>query len=391
MNKNIQMQSKKRGLALPLVLCAVLILAILGIGLLTLGYQTRLRSIKTAADIAARCAADAGLTKAMYDMNAKLAAGSWNDSTLPSASNVTLPGSNLIYSYNITKDCSGIYTIASTGNSSTATKTVYAPLSITGPPYAILVVSTLYQKNNGTITGSCGTLSAAAGAFSIAKGLVTGDAFVGIGGNPADITCTVNGQKYALSAPQIVLGEVSVPSSATTANPNTAWNTPSNYTLGTVGSTTYVRYTGVTINGTLNINGNVVMYVNGDLSNVGSGINVNNNSSLKLYISGNFGPGGNGVDLSSTTNDPSVLKIYGVGAAAQEFTLGKNKATTVASIYAPKANIAIGKNKAVLKGQIIANSFSNKNSADVQYDARAATSWTASDPLAKFVVKGWHE
>ncbi|MDO8303082.1 MAG: hypothetical protein Q7T18_07565 [Sedimentisphaerales bacterium] len=391
MNIKIQFRAKKHGLALPLVLCAVLILSILGVGLLTLGYQTRLLAIKTTSAIAARCAADAGLTKAMYDMNAKLAAPPWNDDTLPSASNITLPGSNLIYSYNITKDGSGIYTIAATGNSGTTTKTVYAPLSITGPPYAILVANTLYQKNNGTITGSCGILSAASGAFSIAKGVVTGDAFVGIGGNPADITCTVNGQKYALSAPQIILGDVSVPSSAQTASPNTTWNTPSNYTLGTLGTTTYVRYTGVTINGTLKINGNVVMYVNGNLSNVGSGINVNNNSTLKLYISGNFGPGGNGVDLSSTSNDPSVLKIYGVGTAAQEFTLGKNKATTVGSIYAPKANIAIGKNKAVFKGQIIANSFSNKNSADVQYDARAATSWTASDPLAKFVVKGWHE
>jgi hypothetical protein len=390
MNKRIAIKSKYHGLALPLVVCVVLILAILGTGLLTMGYQIRLQAIKNTTVIAARTAADAGLTKALYDMNAQLAAGTLNDNALPSASNVTLPGSTLTYSYTVTKSGS-VYTITATGSSATATKTVYATLSMSGFPYGIIVAKKLYMKNNNTITGSCGTLSAASEAFDVAKSTVTGDAFVGVGGNKNDITCTVNGQKYALTSP-ITFGSVSVPSAAQTATPNTNWNTPSNYTLGTPGTTTYVRYTGVTINGTLNISGNVVMYVNGNLSDAGSGINVNANSSLKLYISGNFGPNGNGVDLSSTANDPSLLKIFGVGATTQNFTLGKNKATTVAGVYAPKADVTIGKNKALFIGSIIANSFSAKNSADVQYDPRVATSWGADIGGTKFTItNGWRE
>jgi hypothetical protein len=383
-------RSRHNGFAIPLAMVAIMLLLVLGTSLLTLGANARIFSLINNSEIAAQCAADAGLTKALYDMNAKLSTSPWNDSTLPSASDVSLPASDLTFSYNITKNASGIYTIESTGNSGSMIKTVYGPLAINGPQYAILVANSLYMKNNGVITGSCVTLSTASGAFDVKKGTVIGDAYVGVGGNPANINCTVQGRKSALTSP-IPLDDVSVPSAAQTAGPNTNWNTPSNATLGTPGATTYVRYSNVAINGTLYISGDVVMYVDGNLSSIGSGINVNHNSSLKLFIGGNFGPGGNGVDLASTDNDPSVLRIYGVGTTSQEFTLGKNNATIAASIYAPKADVTIGKNNATYTGQIIANSFSCKNNADVGYDPRVAKNYGQSDPLAKFVVKGWHE
>jgi hypothetical protein len=387
---NKLLKSKKYGSAMVLSVLAIVLLAAAGLGLLSLGLNSRLSAVRGAFGMQARAAADAGLAKALYEMNEKLEVKPWNDSSLPSETDSAIEDSSETYSYSVTKDGGGVYHISSTGTCSQATRTVSASLDITGPPEAILVANKLSLKNNFTITGSCGTLSADGEDFDMGTGVITGDAFVGVGGNPDSITCTVSGRKYTLNE-TFSFGLPTVPSAAATANPNTDWTTPVNASLGTVGTTTYVRYTGVTINGTLSINGDVVMYINGNLSDVGSGINVNNNSSLKLYISGDFGAAENGVDLSSTANDPSALRIYGVGTSTQNFTLGKNKATTVACIYAPNADVTIGKNDAVVAGQIITNSFSAKNNADIAYDSRAAGGWSVNDSLVKFEVKGWHE
>lgn len=79
--------SNKRGSAIPLALVAVMILLAMGVGLLSLGLSGRNYSSRTASGIAARCAADAGLTKALFEMNEKLKVKPWNDSSLPEATN----------------------------------------------------------------------------------------------------------------------------------------------------------------------------------------------------------------------------------------------------------------------------------------------------------------
>ncbi len=81
------LQSKKRGSAIPLAVVAVVILLAMGMGLLRLGLNSRIFSIRTTSDIAARSAADAGLTKALFEMNEKLQVKPWDDSTLPQAIN----------------------------------------------------------------------------------------------------------------------------------------------------------------------------------------------------------------------------------------------------------------------------------------------------------------
>ncbi len=78
-------QSKKRGSAITLAVVVVLILLAMGTGLLRLGLNSRIFSIRTASDIAARSAADAGLTKALFEMNEKLKVDTWDSSSLPQA------------------------------------------------------------------------------------------------------------------------------------------------------------------------------------------------------------------------------------------------------------------------------------------------------------------
>jgi hypothetical protein len=63
------LRSKRRGTVLALAIVAILILFAVGVGLLGLGFQGRVYSFRTASDIAARCAADAGLAKALVEIN----------------------------------------------------------------------------------------------------------------------------------------------------------------------------------------------------------------------------------------------------------------------------------------------------------------------------------
>jgi len=96
------LQSKKRGSALPLAVVAVLILLAMGTGLLSLGLQSRIISIRTTSDIAARSAADAGLIKALFEMNEKLKVEPWNGSSLPLGTNISLPNCDAVFSYTVT-------------------------------------------------------------------------------------------------------------------------------------------------------------------------------------------------------------------------------------------------------------------------------------------------
>jgi hypothetical protein len=100
-----KLKSIKKGMVLPLVISIAVILAILGMGLIQLGFSGRLRAILTTADISARGAADAGLTEALHRMNLALPfGGPFNDSWLPFTSDdASLTYSNARYNYDITE------------------------------------------------------------------------------------------------------------------------------------------------------------------------------------------------------------------------------------------------------------------------------------------------
>ncbi|UCD00055.1 MAG: hypothetical protein JSW66_09265, partial [Phycisphaerales bacterium] len=99
-----QWRRGRRGLVLPLALTIALILAILGIGLLQLGLGTRVNAALITAGLSARAAADAGITHALYGMNAALNFDGTINPALwpPDVSGVALrPGSDTTFSYTI--------------------------------------------------------------------------------------------------------------------------------------------------------------------------------------------------------------------------------------------------------------------------------------------------
>ncbi|HEC03538.1 MAG TPA: hypothetical protein ENI81_08375, partial [Phycisphaerales bacterium] len=72
------LQQKRPGAAVPLALIAIMILLAMGVGLLGLGANARIYAARTSSVIAARCAADAGLTMALFEMNNSLQTKPWN-------------------------------------------------------------------------------------------------------------------------------------------------------------------------------------------------------------------------------------------------------------------------------------------------------------------------
>ena len=91
-------RTKRSGFAMSIALCAVILVLIIGIGVLTISTQRRMMGVRGCSEISARCAADAGLTEALHRMNLKLQDKTWNDNSLPQASNSPLPNTDATFS-----------------------------------------------------------------------------------------------------------------------------------------------------------------------------------------------------------------------------------------------------------------------------------------------------
>ncbi len=400
---NKLLQSKKRGSAIPLSMVVVMILLAMGTGLLNLGLHSRIISIRTTSDIAAQCAADAGLTKALFEMNEKLKVTPWNDSDLPLETEISLPNCDAVFSYTVITGPSG-YTLQSTGNSNQAQRTVSCTLQLQGVfDYGVLGVDTIYMKNNNLVdaynsdTGNTdvkakiGTLAVAPGSITFENNtIVDGDVFVGVGGDVGavinDASATVTRNKYTLSE------EISLP--VITA-PDTLSYKGAKDVQGTVvlSPADSGRYTGITFGngGILQIDGgHVVLHVTGniDMGN-GSNIQIKNGSSLKLYVDGSMaGQPVNNAEMNNETGIPANFKLFLTGDSGQVIQF-KNNADVYAAIYAPNADV-IFKNNANFHGSIVARNITLKNNAKIYYD-EALKDAVDTNEAVSFVVKNWQE
>jgi len=148
------LKSKKRGSAIPLAVVVLLILLAMGTGLLRLGLNSRVFSTRTASDIKARSAADAGLTKALFEMNEKLKADIWDSSSLPQAIDANLPNCDATFSYKVIGNLANGYIIKSVGTADQTQRTVYAVIGLKGLfEHAILTQENLILKPNTLVDG----------------------------------------------------------------------------------------------------------------------------------------------------------------------------------------------------------------------------------------------
>ena len=395
MNKLLQL--KNRGSALLLAMCMIVILLAMGMGLLRLGLSSRIFSIRTASDITAQCAADAGLTKALFEMNEKLKAELWDESTMPLGTNISLPNCDAVYSYTVTNNLGSGYTIQSTGNSNQAQRTVSCTLQLQGPfEAAIFTEQYLYMKNGATVDwynydADDGNLQIAtndAEPDSIVlhnNSTVNGNIGVGMGGDPdaviTDHGATVNGSTFTLT--QIYeLPPVTVPESLESL--------PS---LGTINEnttiTTSARYSSIDLGNseTVTISGDITLYITGDIILGNSAeLGIENDASLVLYLAGDF-EGKNSSLVNNETQDPQKLTIYGLDSC--ETIQFKNSTDFYGAIYAPNADV-IMHNSGDVYGAVTAKSFEQKNSAVFNYDV-SLRDVSTDDAAVYFTITNWHE
>ena len=403
------LKSKKRGSAIPLVMVAVMILLAMGVGMLTLGMSGRLYSIRTVSDIAARCAADAGLTMALFEMNQKLQVKPYNEGTLPQAIDVKLPYSDQVCSYRVTGNLASGYVITSLGQSGQAKRAVQATIGLKGAfDQAILTKGQLVLKSGTVVDGynsddlsdtevevSIGSQSTSKDSVVLNNGVVVdGDVFIGPGGDLVtaikDLGATIKGGKY--TGEQITLPDVTAPPLPNMGTNISAKGATVTITPADNGVYTAIALKSTGIPGILKISGgDVVLHVTGNI-NLGNSceIVVKGDATLTIYVDGNIVSGlGSGINTEAPPEKAATFQLYATGEGTQEFDIkAKSKFTGV--IYAPNANVDLYANGNAY-GSVVADSFEFKSGGNFLYDKALKKKNTTDDEAVIFVVNHWYE
>jgi len=402
-NTKKHIQTKKSGSAMPLIMLAIVILSIMGVGLLSLGLHSRVFAAKNASEIAARCAADAGITKAVFEMNEKLKAKPWDDSTLPEATNEVLPNSNASLSYEVTGNLDSGYNVESIGISNRAQRRTDASLELQGPfQSAIFVQGTLILKASTLVDGynsldlldtdvelQIGTNSILPGSIVLNFGVnVDGEVLIGPGGNVENViqdSGATTGDRYPLTD-EIELPAVTPPGLTNKGKINIHGAT---LTIGPTdsGQRDEIILKRAAQPAILEIaGGDVVLHVT-DNVDIGQDceIVIMPDATLTLYLDGDL-DAGNSAGINNK-NKPANFKLYGTG---QEQTLNiKAKSNVSGAVYAPNANIivmAVGD----VYGSFVGKSFEMKSGGNFYYD-EALRDVSINDEAVQFVVKKWTE
>jgi Tfp pilus assembly protein PilX len=387
------MRQKQKGTILVLVIMIMVVLLITGLGLLRLGYSSRILAARSAFEISAIQAADAGFTQAKLLMDKKLNDELvWDNSILPIASDVSLANSNATYSYVVTGDASG-FTVTSTGTASNATRTVNGLLRIKSLWTGLSVQNTLDIKSGTTLMSDPEGEYFAIRSNSIADASIVlkantsipGDIIIGPGGDIDDAvsmkaTTEVTGTMFA-AAEEIYYPPVVVPTDLTSIS-----EIPYTYAAG-VPLTGNNKFSSINLNGIQEVNGNCKIYVTGGIILQNSAeLVVPSGSSLELYIGVSF-EGKNGSELQNDTSDATNLKIYGLDTCTSIDI--KNGGDFYAAIYAPNADLVLH-NGGIVEGSFVGNNFEMKNSGTFIYDTDLGDVGI-DDLAASFNIFRWWE
>ena len=403
------LQTKRCGSAIPLVVVAIIVLLAMGVGLLSLGFNGRVYTIRNSLGIKARCAADAGLAMALFEMNQKLRVKPYNEGILPHAKNVKLPYSDQVCSYKVSGNLGAGYYITSLGQSGQASRTIRATIGLRSPfNDAILTKESLILKSGTTISGynsndlsetdielSIGSQSAANDSVVLNSGVtVEGNVFVAPGADLdtaiKDLGATVTGDKH--TGEQVTLPPVTAPPLPNMGTDISAKNETVTITPADNGVYTSINLKTTGHPGILEISGgDVVLHVTGDI-NLGQGceIVVKNDATLKIYSDGDIVcANGSSINSEAPPEAASTLQLYATGTEAQFFDV-KAKSNWTGTIYAPNADVVLYAGADVY-GSIVANDFEFKAGGDFHYDKALQEMDTVNDDAVIFVVNRWYE
>lgn len=216
-----------------------------------------------------------------------------------------------------------------------------------------------YNGTHGQ-NGGVGTNSTARGAITLGGGAVVyGNVWVGPGGDPAKAVTlnggsTVKGTKAALSSPRDM-----------TPMTDPGGGTPISFVSGTTLTSGTYRASSINLTGgTATINGNVILYVTGDMKLSGSAqIVISAGSSLTVYVSGSISIGGGG--MVNQTLNPHSLTVYGTSTCTSATFSGNS--VLYGAIYTPKATTSVS-GCTSFYGSVIGGSVSISGGTAVHYD-----------------------
>ena len=395
---------------MALAVVAVMIILAVGVGLLSLGMNRRIYSIRNASDIAARCAADAGLTMALLELNNIIEAKTWDQDTLPQATDASLDSCDAVCSYEVTGDIDSGYVITSVGESNIARRTVSATTVLKGVfDNAIYTRSDLVLKADTLLDGynSLDALDTSTNAHLATQSIsdstvvlnsgvvVNGDVRVGRGGNPdtviKDLGAEIAGVTY--SSPETEpLPEITAPASldymgsAIEASGDSVTITPDDS-----GTYTAIALKSTNNPGVLEISGgDVVLHITGDIE-LGNSceIIIEEGSSLDLYVDGDIHcRQDSGINTTTVDKEAKTFELYATGENTQYFDL-KAKSEWIGVVYAPNAEVILFAGGDIY-GAVVANTFELKAGGSYHYD-RALKKVSAEDPGVRLVVDRWSE
>jgi hypothetical protein len=353
----------------------------------------------------ARSAADAGVTKAVFQMNEKLKVIPWDGSQLPEVTGETLPNSDAIYSYAVTGDIVNGYGLKSEGTYGLRDKTINCSLSLAGlfesaifaRQMLILKAGTLIDGYNSgdpldtNIDVHVGTKSILPDSIILNPGVVVkGNIAVGVGGNVEIVIKDLGASTYRKYS---MLKDVDMPLITPPELVDTGSGINVHGTTITVGPTDNGQYDEIELKkaanpGILEINGgDVILYITGDIS-LGQNceIVIKDGSTLILYLDGDMDAANNaGINNEGV---PSSFKLFGTSTEEQSFVL-RAKSESLGAIYAPNADVIIMADGDIF-GAIIAKSVELKSGGNFYYD-KALREVGTNDDAIRFVIGRWHE
>ncbi len=385
MSINKLLQSKKPGSAMALALLVVIIFVVMGTGLLSLGLHGRMLASRTAAEIAARCAADAGLTKAVFEMNEKIKVKPWDDNTLPQATDETLAPSDATFSYTITSNPDYIYDVDVTGRAGRAIKNVSCTLTLVGLfRNAIYAQDSLVLENAYLVDAYSSEQGPYGGVNALQPTTVaTGDpnaVAMGEGTVYGEFLVDYGRELPAISPPTESPFDVSKGSIELDSNSVDLVFCPDDS-----GQYDFIE---LLEGGKLIIDGDVTLYVTGEMKlKQFSELEILPDSSLTLYLGGDMNLR-NSSAVNALTQIPRDCQIYGVGGEGQNFLM-EQSSLFYGTIYAPDATITL-ENGAELYGAIICDNAELRNSSELHFDATLLKA-SVDELGAEFIVQRWQE
>jgi len=386
----ISLNNRSRGSAIALALLSVTILSMIGVAMLTLALHGRLMGVRSSSEIAARAAADGGLTKAVFAMNQKIDTGTWDPTNLPRASFEPLPYCDAIFSYAVEGDTNDGYSITSIGKSGRYQKRVDATVRLEGLfNYGILAKESIVLKsgtsvdaydsndpnNSSSATVNIATTSTNSGMIVMQNSTVDGEVQTGV-------------DYYFFSLAPPVL-------------PNMGTN------IVVVGETRIIGpadsgiYTSISLShkagkpGILQVSGgNVVLEILGNVNiaqiDIGQNceIVVKQGASLVLYLAGDLiiGEGGG---IRNETLVPLNMMLISTTCNANQLLALKAKTSFSGVVYAPCAQVQMNAGSDIY-GAFVCDNFELKSNSTIFYDA-TLKDVEIGDLGARFVVDRWHE